>query len=372
PPPPPPPPAILAPREITTEAGFDLVATGQGAALFWAPPASQGGGIRMVRLNSIGGPFGEEAVVYKSKKYRTGPDLGPRLPVEVSAATGGGRVAVAWVLRDPLELRIGATYGNLSTAEFAPAEDWGKTELVADARERSAVATAAAPDGTLAVIYRTLDVKCKDDSGNGATCASFAVRRLGGQDGEPNGGVGVPLQVPRTCPQPIVGHVWSNNTWYYGICSKPEKQEPVTTQYAIQFEPQYAVAERILANRTPLGIAPVDGGVIAMGRGAGFRDAVQFADNGRRRTYFERAESKVTCVNGRPVIAAQAANGAVVSVPLTEPRSRLESLLSSAYSTDRARAVWTGKSLLVGFPMAGEVVLHRYECLGDQLERSDL
>jgi hypothetical protein len=368
-PPPPPPPAILAPRQVTTDAAFDLIATAQGAALVWAPPAVHGGGIRLVRLNAIGGAFGEEAVVHREKTSRSGESLGPSLAIEVSAAAGGGRVVVAWLQRDPMELRIKATHGLSSALEFAPVADWGKTEAVVDARQRSVVAAAAAPDGTMSVLYRSLNSKCKNDAGAEIDCASMHVRRVGTPDFERENRP--LLEVPAPCDQPIVGHLWSEGTWYYGICSKDAKG-PVTTLYAIQFEPEYALAENILPGRVPFGIAPGGGGAMAVGWSGDSRDSVRFADSGRKRTEVSRMDMSAVCVDGRPALVAKVGDGSTFTLPLTEPSSRIEALLPADIIDQRARAVWTGKAILVAYPSSGEVALRRYECVAGNLERTDL
>src|SRR5687768_16108604 len=74
PPPPPPPPApppapaapIVAARPIAARAAFELVALPDGAALAWGAPLDEGGGVRAMSLDPLGGARGHEVVVSRS------------------------------------------------------------------------------------------------------------------------------------------------------------------------------------------------------------------------------------------------------------------------------------------------------------------
>ncbi|MCA9581843.1 MAG: hypothetical protein KC416_08610, partial [Myxococcales bacterium] len=340
-------------------------------ALAWAEPVSYGAGVRLVRLNPLGGSVGNQVTAFVPPDANNPNDV--RAVVEVSLATGGGRAGLAWVQHrqrtsTDIQYRGGATHGSLASGKFAPPVDLGPMAVPVDPQSRGMVAAAAAPDGAISVLYRSTDGSCVEGE-KGPECARFSIRGLGEAGNTPSRGV--PLAVPTPCSAPIAGYLHSAGAWYFGICSL-EKSKPVTTVYGIQFEPEYAHAEPILAGRFPAGMVPSPKGALVLGLGDGNRDAVSFTQGGREKTVLRKTAAASDCRDGRPVLQVRAAAGTSVELPLAEPMSRIEGILPLAIAPERARAVWTGKAVLVAFPLGQEVVLHRYECVAGDLERTDL
>jgi hypothetical protein len=360
-----PPPPVVAPRAVATVAAFDLVAVPGGALLAFGPPAEQGGGVHALLLSPIGERVGEDVVLFE----RAPTEAAPVAPyaLEISAASGGGRVAVAWVVRDGLDASVGAAQGTAEGPVFGPPSELAPTEAP-DRVRRGLLALAGAPDGTMSLLHRAGRGPCADSART--DCVQLAITRLGGTPGASER-EGVGLAVPEVCETPVAGHVWADGTWYYGVCAVAADR-PETTVYAIRFEPEYAHADQVLAGCAPLGLARVgEGAAMLLGRcGAERVDAVRFGDVGQSRRDLASVTRAVRCVDGRPTLSVGAPGGAV-EVVLAEPASGIAALLPESIAPEHARAVWTGRALLVATPSGREVRIERHECDDGELRRSD-
>ncbi len=362
---PPPLAPLLGPRPVATQAAFDLVATGEGGVLVWGVPTARGAGIRAIAIDPLGGPRGSERNAVAPGHAAGGgnaEDIPPDA-VEIAAAAGGGRLGVVWVLRNQTVLRVQAALGDDSAEAFSPPEDLAPTRMD-KVGVRGQVAAAASPAGELAVFYREGDGPCED--GQPGTCARLEQRRLGAKSGRE----GVPMVMHAPCDPPIVGDVFSGNSWYYAVCSE-DTGRPETTLFLIQFEPAYAHAEQLLGGCVPRGLTPLDNAV-AVTASCGDHLAGATLGNDRHVHGPEALHMAVRCADGRPVIEGRGMGGGMVMhLPLGAPTSRLAALLPSKMAPPGARAVWTGEALLVAVPVGQDVAFRRYQCKDGDLTRTD-
>ncbi|MFW5924643.1 MAG: hypothetical protein ACOCV4_00665 [Myxococcota bacterium] len=348
-------PVPVGPRPVASRAAFDLAVRAAGAVLVWGEPAQRGGGVRALALDGQGVVRGPERDVLAAGEPQ---GRGSRV-AELAASAGGGRLGVAWVLRDlDGELRVRATHGNDAATTFAPAVKLGKSETGSfDGRGR--VAVAVSKSGLVDVLYRSGAGPCRAGQRD-AQCARFA-------HWQPKGaGRGLPLMVPEPCAPGVVGSLFREARWYFGVCS-----EGATTVYAIQFDPEYAHAENVLAACTPEALVPGPEGVLALGRCDGDLRAVELREGGKQRTDVGSVERRAACEEGKPVLTMVGAGQRARELRLTGPLGALEAWLPEAVAPPEARAVWTGRALLVATPIASEVALRRFECDGAQLIRTD-
>ncbi len=353
---PPPPPAVIAPQPIATPGAFDLVAFGGGAVLFVGAPGRLGGDVSSFSLDGIGRlrANGERRIAARHGEGIASDAL------EISAAGGGGRLAVAWVERADRRLLTRAAFGG-GEGPFSP-----PVELGPSAGEnpllRGRIGVAGAPDGTLAVLYRSEAVPCTAGDLD-KSCASFRFERIGAGEGvEVRRTDG--LVVPTPCATPIVRYAHVAGAWYYGLCAEDGAHTPITTVYALQFEPEYAHAEPVLAGCDALRMGPSTDGVVLACESEPTR-AIELREAGRGRRELARGPAAPVCRDGRPVLALDE-----LELALSEARSGLEAWLPAEVAPARARAVWTGESLLVAAPTGGEVLLWRYACEEGRFSRS--
>jgi len=359
--PPPPRAQIAAPRAVATSAAFDLIPSGDGALLFFGPPAEDGGGIRVLSLGPLGEVEAAEDVLWTVPT--TESHVAP-YAVEVAAAGGGGRVGVAWVARHGRVLHVHTSHG--APGAHGPATDLGPMEDPPRVT-RGHVALAGAPDGTITLIHRRTRGPCSE--GGGADCSRLAVRRLG--DDRASIRSGMPLVIPRVCDQPVPGYVWADGTWYYALCAETDGV-PETTLYAIRYEPQYAQADRALRGCEPLGLGRVGtGATLMLGRcDEGRIDGVRLAEMGTERSSLTSVVRRIECAEGRPRIVIDAGSTRL-EVPLSEAAPNLAALLPEQMAPQNARAIWTGQALLVAAPIGGEVSLRRFQCEDGGVLRTD-
>jgi hypothetical protein len=333
--------------------------------------------VKLVLLDAFGSPRGGERVLFARASGVTSD------AVEVAAAGAAGRIGIAWVSRAGDRLEAMATHGSATGEAFAPPESLGAVDAIAlePGRARGLLAAAAAADGNVGILHRREEEQCPSgESSEGERCVGFSMHRLGGSPGG-SGRSGVGLIAPSPCDRGVVGYVWSAGVWYYGVCTMRGGRQ-ATTVYAIQPDPEYAHAERVLDGCEPLAIAAVDRGAVITGRcgearGAGARiAAVELLEAAQRRRDLHATRGAILCEDGHPAVM-RTGDGAPIARVLSGPSSGLEAFLPEELAPAGARAVWTGDALLVAHPVAGEgvatrVVLGRYQCVGSGLVRTDV
>ncbi|MFW6050209.1 MAG: hypothetical protein ACODAU_03485, partial [Myxococcota bacterium] len=321
-------------------------------------------GLRAVALDGRGAVRGpERSVAPDDVPPGAGADPAAQI-VEVAAGAGGGRLGVAWVLRHGTgALQALAARADAAATTFGPPVDLGASEG-GSASRRGRVAVAVSDAGDVDVLFRTTDGPCGDDV-RGETCARFRHWQPGGERR------GIPLVVPGVCSPPIAGSLFHGGRWYFGLCAAGEDGRPTTTLYGLQFEPEYAHAEPLLAGCRPQGVAPAPGGVLLAGRCDEGTRAVHVTEAGRQRAELGTVQRRAVCRGGHPVLVIEGEGGGA-ELPLSGALDGLSPWLPKGAAPAGARAAWTGEALLVAAPLGGEVAVRRFECDGERLIRTDV
>ncbi|MAC26066.1 MAG: hypothetical protein CMN31_14620 [Sandaracinus sp.] len=361
-PPPPPPPApprveVAAPRELATDASFDLVVGSRGPLWIYGAPSEAGGELRLVPLDRRGGAAGPERTLVG------GGSVGSELPpdaVEIAAGAADGRLAVAWVRRNQTQLSVRAAYGDDAGEAFSPPVALGPT-LRTRAGGRGHVAVAAEAND-FEVLHRGDLGPCEEGAPpERPRCTRMGVTRLGPGTTERRG---VGLALPQPCERAVVGFASVGGVWYYALCDG-SGGAPATTVFAVQFEPRYAHAERVLEGCAPRGLVPFGDGVVVLGRCDEGMRGMRIASAGRALQPLSGAP-RVDCLDGRPRVRIDAWEDR-----WDAPRERVEALLPEEVAPEGSRAVWTGEAVLIATPLGREVALRRYECGRGGFHRTD-
>ncbi len=383
---PPPPPAtvaplptvpvapIAAPRAIASSIAFDLVTTPAGAVLGWGTPARQGGGVRALGVDPTGAPRGTEVDVVRRGDARSeSADEAPAQIEELTLASSGTRVGLAWVVSAPSPV-VQATFSSQETEGFAPANTLAPTVgLVPGSRAaRGRISMSTREDGAIVVTHRLTDARCSEaiaaEAGDArATCARIGRSELDAlvAQAEP----GPEMEVPSPCASLLPGAVTTAGTWFFGICHMAPTL--ATTLYAIRPSLSYAAANDTLAGCVPEAVAPLPEGAAVIGTCEGTARVSIVDATGRETSVVNAPQLDAVCEGGRPTLVM---TGEAVPrrIPLLNAVSRIEGLLPERIAPRGARAVWTGTALLVAVPIEGEVSLRRYECREANLVRTDL
>lgn len=374
-----PPVPIAAPRTVASPLAFDLVHTPGGAVLAWGTPARNGGGLRALALDPLGTPRGTEVDVVRRGEAQSGSaEEAPRQIEELTMASSGSRVGLAWVLGG-LTPSVQATFSAQEADGFAPPTTLAPTvALVPGSRaSRGRVAISTREDGALVVTHRLEDAPCSDavaaETGTtDASCGRIARTELdalvAALTPDP------PLEVPSPCPALLPGAVTTAGTWFYGIChlgSGAGGVAPVTTLYAIRPSISYAAANETLAGCVPESVVPLPEGVAVVGACEGTRRIAILDATGRETAVIPTPTTDVICEGGRPVILITG-EATPRRIPLLAAVSRIEAFLPERLAPRRSRALWSGSALLVAAPLDAEVSLRRYECRELGLTRTDI
>jgi hypothetical protein len=217
---------------------------------------------------------------------------------------------------------------------------------------RGRVAIAALGGGRVRVMYAAGAAECADSEQ--AACVGFAFEELaGGARGrrEPW------LSVPQPCPEGAAQLAGLDGRFFYAVCSW-RGDAPSTMAYAINVETYYARADEVLRGCAPLGMVAIDAGTVLLGADCGvLRRAARLTLDLKPAAEFPLDDLTLTCRGDRPAIRATG-----WELPLAEPRSELEAVLPESVAPAGARALWTGRALLVAQRMSGGLELRRYEC----------
>jgi len=330
-----------------------------------------GGGLQAQRLDRQGTVVGEELAILTDSDHE-GPRATDELPgdvVEVAATATNDGFAIAFVVRDQLEIGVRSVRSAVDGSRIGQLRSHGATEL-ARIGIRGALALASSAAGDIALLYRGPSVRCGDSREDGVgPCYSVTPTALSGaswlEERE-----GISLRVPEPCEAMVSGFIEVRERWYYGICAGSGPQR-MTTVYGLDLDPEYAHPEEILAGCAPLGVAPHHGGALVVGRCGESIHAVQVDEAGRRVEDLGRIQRDLQCVAGVPAIHIHTEAGEVLQTTLEGRQRRIESLLPEELAGATARAIWTGEAVLVAKPGAGEVGIHRYGCEFDELVRTN-
>ncbi|MCB9600820.1 MAG: hypothetical protein H6720_10770 [Sandaracinus sp.] len=286
-----------------------------------------------------------------------GDELYPPDALEIAAAGGGGQLAVAWVERHGTAFRALATHGSPEGA-FAPPTELGPTERTLTG-DRGHVAAAVSSAGHVEAMARLATGPCGEGE-NVGECVPVGITRLAPGPSERRG---VGLMLPRPCTPTVLGFLHTNDVWHYAVCDASEGT--ATTFYAVQFEPEYAHAERSLEGCTPRGLVAFGSGAAVVGDCEGSRRGLWLGEAGRQRRSFE-GTAQITC-EGEPTLVLPDGS----REPLSAPREGLAALLDDEVAPPGSRAIWTGEVLLVAAPLDREVSLRRHECWNGTFRRTD-
>lgn len=381
----PPPPelsrrAVIAPRDLSTEQAYDFIANPHGATLVWSPPGRLGGGIRMVRLGPQGSALSEERVVVPP----TSPGANPVDSFLVRAARDGERLAVVWVERQPRWFPVRAVIGGARGTAFSTVQEL--SQLARDSRPFGAFALSQLPGGGFGVWVRRAARACGASSDKGVAdspthsqnpieCVEVAGYRAQlAASGRPLFQASGPvLEVPAPCPDTLVGAHVSGASLFLGVCSQPQ-DSPRTMMYSVNEDSAYASAGEVAPGCRPHGLSTAPQGLLwrgscTQGQGQQMSDALVTAS--LEASAPTVSEKEVHCAAGRLSLVRRDAGGEQV-FRLVGPQAQLEGWLSESLAPARSRALWTGEALLIAVPQDRALTLRRFECVHDQLVRTDM
>ncbi len=328
---------------IAPGAAFDLVGAPPGAVVVWGRPDERGGGIALRALDAHGAARGSERSLV--------PREPPFTVSEIVAAAAGDRIGVAWVESSPAAVRTRSLV--VPEGDGVP----GQPVLLATVTPelgagRGRVAIAGLDGGRVRVMYAAGAADCADSQH--AACVGFAFEEI---EGGARGRREPWLSVPQPCPEGAAHLAGLDGRFFYAVCSWRD-DAPSTMAYAINVETYYARADEVLRGCAPLGMVVIDAATVLLGADCGvLRRAARLTLDLKPAAEFPLADLTLECRGDRPAIRATG-----WELPLHEPRSELEAVLPERIAPVGARAVWTGRALLVAQRMSGRLELRRYAC----------
>ncbi|HET8936088.1 MAG TPA: hypothetical protein VFN67_21730 [Polyangiales bacterium] len=353
---------------------FELVATSGGAVLIWAPGACSDG-IRVQRYAPDGEPVAEPTRI-----DACGPlELADAEVVQLSAVADGGKLGLAWVVRDASQAHVLGSFGADTASAFAPTLLLGAAENSALPR-RSRLSMAAAESGQMRVSWRAPRGPCSNGPGQ---CARVLTSSHPPAENVAERGTDT-REVPEPCPELLVGASWNRGVWYEAFCAMEARPpidgtaaadaasvtngpraEPITEVYAIRPEIFYAEAFPVLVGCKPLGVAASPRGVLVQGMcGDGLRI---HALGESSREVMSSAVRDVRCESGRPSLEIHNGQGQSLVYKLDAPTDRLELWLTDKLATSESRAAFTGRKLLIATVEDTQLKMHAWKCHGESL-----
>ncbi|MBK8172577.1 MAG: hypothetical protein IPK60_19875 [Sandaracinaceae bacterium] len=341
--------------QASSAVAFDLVATADGALLVWGPKDTSHGSVIAQRLDALGSEIGGPTVV----------DARPNRDVrELVAAASAGRLGVGWIEAEGTGVpKTRATFGGARAEVFAPAEDFGDS-VAQEGAQRGRLVIAASEDGALTLTHRIPRDDCYARDG---VCERYMQHRLGrtrreGPDPMER------MEVRDACEPFLYGSVWTNGTWFSGVCSTEE--DAMIPVIVVRPAISYAAPNNGPGGCTPLGLVAAPDGAVAVVSCQATRVYRWISLEGRTIAQTSSSSPLIECRGGR--MHLRAGDGAVASpndigLSLNAPQSRIELMLPTALSGVNARAVWTGASVLVAQESAGALRLSRLRCENDRL-----
>jgi hypothetical protein len=347
-------PVDPSPKRLDTPTAFDLVPAPSGALLAWAAPAA--GALQLLRFDTEG-----RRITGASAQAQVA-GVGTAV-TDVVLAPSGAEVALAWsdISAEPAALRA----AWLSSDGAARVFELGAA-FRGEGSSRGALALVGREGGAL-LLSRGLDAPCSD--ARERHCSAFQFFEIAPDAARPTG---LSLTVPSPCAthsaQLVSARVAAGGPvgpFEYAICAGPAGASALTV-FSIQPSPAYAAAEEGLAGCSPLGAGRFGGEATFVG-----------VCNGQRRSVSVRADGGALVARNldqRGLVCKT--SGALLRfgdgwLRLSEPLGSLELLLNDDLAPAGARAVWTGRALLVAQPNDGRLSLRRYGCRDTQLIELD-
>lgn len=337
----------LVTSELSSATAFELTLREGGLRLLWATPDGGAGWLRSSDLAQDGRP----TLPPRSVPV---PARGLGRVTDLAAAPLGEELALAWIDQGKAEARAEAL---VLSGPKPGLLDLGPAALSADSARGNIVLAAEREQSRALVMWRGLGSPCVDPASPSA-CVGFSFRRISTSDSEPTG---LPMSVPVPCTSHSVELAVSAGRFHYGVCTR-EGNEPVTTMFSIQYEPEYARAEPLLKGCLPLGTVDVASEPWLIGDCHGKRKAakVPLTDEPVQTEAIDALQ--ISCTPER----AELRQGRFV-LALREPRAGLQAVLPPALLPSGGRAGWTGKSLVVAYWAGARLETRAFACRGGTL-----
>lgn len=339
-------PAVASAARTEGAASFDLTLAPDGA---WLVRQRGGRGLEVVHLDALGAELGEPRVIVPlDERQRV---------LEVTAQASASTGVAAWVAETPQGTL--ASVVSFDGAGAEPPASLGNLDVSGTGRGRLAITTRA--DGRTLVMHRGATAPCRDDPTQSCTGIGFSEVSTAGIRS-----FGLPLNVPAACEDAIAGLAATGSRSHYAVCSR-KSGSIVLTLFSIESAISYARADEVLPGCSPMGTTTLG------------NDVVLSADCGdARRAVILRSGNPPpqaltidlpSCDGGRPSLTATSSEGAYWR-PLEGAEQRLEALLPASVAPPLARAVWTGRALLVARVLARELTIERWQCVGGAFRRT--
>lgn len=330
---------------------FDLLLADDGVELIWFQPTPKP---RLVaqRLDSQGGVAGAQRdLVALDAAGLDGVDEIDGL----AQGAAGERVTLAWSERRGAKHRVMAWLGAADKPLLRPTL-LGEHTAPAGVRGNLRVVESR---GLPTVFFRGEKSDCPSaDPGEQCTTLSFVAIEADTTRARRG-----PLLVPSPCPAAIAGVGLSQGTWQYAVCSWKDGKV-ATTLFSVDFDPQYARAIELQPGCTPAG-SLVSGARMLLGFDCGgARKMVEVDGTAPPNQAVDLGAGQLRCDNGHAVFDAGS-----FQYRFGKPQAGVELLLPTPLRHPGARAVWTGVTLLVAYPLGKDLVLETHECRGSQLTR---
>jgi hypothetical protein len=283
----------------------------------------------------------------------------PGEPSDLSSAWVRDRLALAWVERAGPKARVRAAWARAEGVNVATPPKLLElgSAWVGPRTARGNLVVAARGDRAL-VFARGEQTACIDPGQK--SCFGFSFHEL---ETERATLTGLPLTVPVPCTDHSAALAVVGERWHYGVCTDTGTV-PLTTMFTIERNPEYARSDRLLEGCRPTGTLVFGGAAWLIADCQGNRRAVRVAGRDEPLEFLELRTAHVEC----------AADGVRVRAPgldlaLDEPRGGLEALLPTALAPEGARAVWSGRALVVAATGGGALALTRHRCDGGRLAK---
>ena len=341
-------PSVSGGSRLASPTAFELVAAPDGATLAFAPAGTERPALVRIELDAAGSRRGSASVVLDAKA-RSG------VISDVSGAFVSKRLALAWAERTNETSRVRAAWGEPKARVFELGAAWR-----APPTARGNVVVVARKDAAL-VFARGGEVPCVEPGKH--ACYAFDFHELGAGGAKKTG---LPLSVPVPCTDNATSLAVLPERYHYGVCTDTGGG-PVTTMFTITPEPAYARADPVLAGCEPAGTFVWRSSAWLVGECQGQKRAARIGAGDEEVEYLDLRSPRLDCRGG---VAAIRASG--FELPLDAPRSRLEALLPSAVAPRGARAVFTGRALLVASSVGTSLRVARYTCNGERWDESSV